>query len=532
MRFTPDKKQIKLFIIISIPILIITQYYLFKFGILRPMVRGVELKISKGDYVEDIDQFVMKLNEEVTLSSGDYIYIPTYAKKPNIWFNVLDKKEVIKIKEGNTLVALKEGTSSVAIMKNSRALRKVNIKVVDPKVQKLLVEPENDLVYVGDKSKINTVIDVDYNRFKEKEKATYESSDENIVKVSGNKLEAVGVGRATVTVKAQDKEEKLRYNIRARVAKIDIADTIEIGIGENKQLNPNIITSPKGLKPPKIEYQLLGRKLSVERSIALDERNGTIQGIRPGSEKVKITCDNKEKIVTVKVTDKISSDNKIKNLRYSHQIVGNKLQIFLEWDYLEGIFDYDVYLKNNSLGESNYKVVKNVKIKEDEIKINKKVSTTIEVDLVDGDLPDINIYVVGKSKDFTTGPSNIVSIKPQQNDIQNLSVKNLSVYVDKENNVARFTWDDIGIEGAQYSIFVKNNLSGNSGYELLEGNIGSNEYTMNLTGSSADLEFYVRANKDDKYSGKSNIVNIKFDSNEDNSGGEEENKPDEDTPIE
>ncbi|MPN22532.1 hypothetical protein SDC9_169915 [bioreactor metagenome] len=55
---------------------------------------------------------------------------------------------------------------------------------------------------------------------------------------------------------------------------------------------------------------------------------------------------------------------------------------------------------------------------------------------------------------------------------------------------------------------------------------------MNISDLSVDLEFYVRANKDDKYSGKSNIVNIKFDSNEDNSGGEEENKPDEDTPIE
>jgi len=88
MKIIDDKKYKKILILISIPILIILQYYFFKAGILRPMVRGVEINIVKGDYVTDIDQFVIKLNDEITLSSGDYISIPSYAKQPNIWFNV------------------------------------------------------------------------------------------------------------------------------------------------------------------------------------------------------------------------------------------------------------------------------------------------------------------------------------------------------------------------------------------------------------------------------------------------------------
>ena len=70
MIFVKNKKYRKIAIIISIPILLVAQYYLFKFGILRPMVKGVEIEIVDGEYVKDIDKYVAKLNETVTLSTG------------------------------------------------------------------------------------------------------------------------------------------------------------------------------------------------------------------------------------------------------------------------------------------------------------------------------------------------------------------------------------------------------------------------------------------------------------------------------
>ena len=51
MIFVKNKKYRKIAIIISIPILLVAQYYLFKFGILRPMVKGVEIEIVDGEYV-------------------------------------------------------------------------------------------------------------------------------------------------------------------------------------------------------------------------------------------------------------------------------------------------------------------------------------------------------------------------------------------------------------------------------------------------------------------------------------------------
>ena len=516
MKFTLDKKYTKLLIIIFIPMLIIMQYYLFKFGILRPMVRGIELKLSNGDYIEDIDQFVMKLNEEVTLSGGDYIYIPSYSKEPNIWFNVLDDNEVVKIEDGNKLVALKEGHSSIAIMKNSRTMRKASIKVVNPKVERLIAKADNDLNYVGDTAVINTVIEVDYDKFKEKEKATYESSNNEVVKVSGNKIEAVGVGHAIVIVRAQNKKEVFRYNISAKVSKIKIEKNIEIKEGEVKKLNPNIITNPKGLKHPKVQYELVSSNLPIQLALTLNEKNGTIEGIREGKEKIRITCGDKSTIVTVNVVKNSIIDDKIKNLQHSYEVVDNKLQITLIWDYMENIFDYEVYLKNNSLGDSKYKLAEKVKVKEDDIKESKKIKTVIEVDLVDGDIPDLNIYVLGKGKDDVTIQSNIITIKPQKQDIQNLTVKNLQYILNEENRTIRFIWDDIEVKGAQYSIYVKNNLLPDSGYGLFESNISANEYIMNLDEGDIDLQFYVKAYKDDKSSNESNVVNIKIKNNEDN----------------
>ena len=60
MIFVKNKKYRKIAIIISIPILLVAQYYLFKFGILRPMVKGVEIEIVDGEYVKDIDKYVVK----------------------------------------------------------------------------------------------------------------------------------------------------------------------------------------------------------------------------------------------------------------------------------------------------------------------------------------------------------------------------------------------------------------------------------------------------------------------------------------
>ncbi|MDO7206462.1 hypothetical protein Q5M85_22550 [Paraclostridium bifermentans] len=61
------------------------------------------------------------------------------------------------------------------IMKDSRAIRKATIRVVNPKVENLDVSI-NQLKYVGDTSPIDVNVDVDF-KFNDKEQYTYEISD-------------------------------------------------------------------------------------------------------------------------------------------------------------------------------------------------------------------------------------------------------------------------------------------------------------------------------------------------------------------
>ena len=184
MRIIDQVKNRKSIIILIISLLIVAQYYLFKFGILRPMIKGVEIKIINGYHIQDIDKYVIRLGEEVTLSSGEYIKIPQYAKDPEISFKVLDNNKVLKIIDNNenepntsTLIGLKKGYSSIAIVKNSRVLKKATVLVVDPQVESLDLNVDGNLVFVGDSAEIGSNVEVDYKRFKDAYKVTYESSN-------------------------------------------------------------------------------------------------------------------------------------------------------------------------------------------------------------------------------------------------------------------------------------------------------------------------------------------------------------------
>ena len=186
-----DKKIILL--CLFIPLLFVAQYYVFKVGVISPMIKGVNIKIIEGEYIQDIDKYVVKLGDDVVLSAGDYIKIPQYAKDPKIKFSILDNSKTIKLKdnyknEENTVIlkALKTGYTSVAVMKNSRVLQKVTILVVDPEVEDLNVCLDGDLKYVGDKAELSSSVQVDYKEFNNTYKVTYESSNENVLRIANN----------------------------------------------------------------------------------------------------------------------------------------------------------------------------------------------------------------------------------------------------------------------------------------------------------------------------------------------------------
>lgn len=413
-----DKDKKVIFIVVLLPLLFFVQYYLFKSGDIPPMIKGVNIKIIEGEYIQDIDKYVVKLGDNVVLSAGDYIKIPGYAKDPNIKFTILDNTKTIKLKNNNNkekntviLKALKTGYTSVAIMQNSRVLQKATIRVVDPSIEDLNVSVDGTLKYVGDEAEISSSVEVDYKEFNNSYNVTYESSNENVLQVINNKIKAVGVGKATIYAKSKDKVEARRYNIVAKLKGIEINNSFDIAVGEAIKLKPKIITAPKNLTPPRISYKFSQSKLPVERAVTFED-DGTIVGIRQGSEKITISCgegENKRiEVVTINVKEGTLENSMVRNLFSKYIIEDNKLKIALSWDILNGATNYDIYIKDDIKGDSGFELYKSIT----QESFLKNSNIMINIDL-DEDIEEIayEIYVVGRNEEGTSKPSNIESIK-------------------------------------------------------------------------------------------------------------------------
>lgn len=438
-----DKNKKIILIVVLLPLLLLLQYCLFKFGVIYPMIKGVNIKIIEGEYIQDIDKYVVKLGDSVVLSPGDYIKIPQYAKDPKIKFTILDNTKTIELKdnsskEENTVVlnAIKTGYTSVAIMKNSRVLQKVTIRVVDPSIEDLNLSVEGELKYVGDEAEINSSVEVDYKEFNNTYDVTYESSNENVLQVINNKIKAVGVGKATIYAKSKDRVEAIRYTIVARVKRIEIDNTFDIVVGEGINLDPKIITEPQNLTHPKVSYKFSQSKLPVERAITFEE-DGTIVGIRQGSEQITISCgegDNKKiEVVTINVKEGTLENSMVRNLFAKYTINDNKLKLILSWDILNGATNYDIYIKDDMNSEAGFELYKSVT----QEAFLKNSNIIINIDLNE-DVNEIayEVYVIGRNEEGTSKPSNIKSIKDtiikeeeeeekeeekEENDIENMN---------------------------------------------------------------------------------------------------------------
>lgn len=510
MNFWREKRKKIYFIILSVIIVIIGQYFLFKHGVISPLVKGVEFRISEGNYMQTIDEYIIKLGESIEVNSGNYIVIPPYASKPKISYKA-SNPDILSI-DKNTITGIKEGYSAIMVTKNGRAIKKATIRVVDPKVENLEVDiNQDDIRYVGDTTPINVSVDVDFD-FHEKEKYTYEISNEDVLKIEDNTLKAIGVGNSKLSVKSGDKVKEYNFNVQAKVSNIYVSDNINLHINETIKLDTRIETSPKNLEHPEIKYELLGFKLPVSRSITMPTENGTITGIREGSEKIKITCGNKSKIVTVNVLKEDVESKKVKNLEVISKIDGDKLVISLNWDYLEDIYEYEVYLKNNSLEEKDFSLFKSIKISKDDIKENNKINTTITIDLKEIQDPNVYIYVVGKSEGKYTQKSDIVNVKEtykSPENIEDYKVNNLKYTINEDNSIS-ISWDKLDKFDCTYSVYIRDNTKNEEGgFELYQYGISDTNINIPIEpNKDINMDVYVVANSSQGASQSSDVINI------------------------
>lgn len=402
-RFEKNKKL--MILIVLIPILLVGQYFMFSRGLISPIVKGVEIKIIGGNYIKDLDKYIIKLGDDVEISAGNYVKIPGYSKDPKLWFNVLDDKGIIEIKDSK-ITALKEGYTSVAVMKGKRVLKKAMLKVVNPDVENLDMDISNKLKYVGDSATITSSVDIsNYKKFKDTYKAKYKSSDNSILKVNGDKVEAVGVGTATISGKCEDKIVEIPLKIEAKVAKIEVPNEYIIEEGQNSKIVSKVTTSPKGLKAPKVEYKYFEKKKKTDRAAYVDD-SGNIKAVREGSEKIIVSCGEKEKIVKITVKKRSIKNNFIKNINYSYTVNDGKIYIDINWDSIDGIKDYDIYIKKSE--DEDYILSKKINASEEK---EGKLQTVLEYDISEKDKEIFRLYIVGHAEKESTKPSEKIIIE-------------------------------------------------------------------------------------------------------------------------
>lgn len=404
--FRENKRLIRLVVII--PLLLVGQYFMFSKGVISPIVKGVEIKIIGGNYIKDLDKYIIKLGDDVEISAGNYVKIPGYAKDPKLWFNALDDNGIIEIKD-NKITALKEGYTSVAVMKGNRLIKKAMLKVVNPDVESLDMDLSDELKYVGDKATISSSVAIsDYQKFKDTYKAKYLSSDESILKIDGDKVEAVGVGTATISGECGDKLVEIPLKIEAKVSKLEVVNEFILEEGQTTNINPKVTTSPKGLKPPKVEYRYADRKKKSDRATKVSS-SGKISAIREGSEKIVVSCGEKERIIKVTVKKRSVKNSTIKNINYSYEVGEENIKLDVSWDSLDGIKSYDIYVKDYD--DEEYNIIQSVSQSEEK---EGKINTTLEIGLSEiGENQDksLEIYIVGVGEKESTKPSDKIIIK-------------------------------------------------------------------------------------------------------------------------
>lgn len=398
-----NKNKKLILLIIIVPFLLVGQYFMFSKGVISPLVKGVEIKIIGGNYIKELDKYVIKLGDDVEISAGNYVKIPRYAKNPKLYFKALDDTGIIKI-NGNKITALKEGYTSVAVMKGNRVIKKAMLKVVDPDVESLDIDLSDELKYVGDKASITSSVDIsDYDKFKSTYETKYKSNNESVLKIKGNDVEAIGVGTATISGQCGDKTVEIHLKIEAKVAKLDVPNEYTLEEGQLIKINPKIITNPKGLKYPEVEYRYLEKKKKDERA-AYISKSGEISAVREGSEKIKVSCGEKEQIVKITVKKRSIKNSSIKNINYFYSVKDGKINIEISWDSLEGIKSYDIYVKNSN--DDAYEILKSVPQSEER---EGKLMTNLEFEI--GENKIFDIYIVGNGESESTKPSEKISVE-------------------------------------------------------------------------------------------------------------------------
>lgn len=432
--------------ILVIIILILTQFMLFKNGILPSHVKSYDINVSNGRYIKEYDDsIVIPLGETIDIDL-QYKLIPFYGELGDISYTVEDET-IISVDGNKKVTGLKTGETNLNVLRNGEIEHTIAFSVVEPKVDSIELSYDSKLSYVGDYANVIPRVFREYN-FNEENKIIYKSSNESVLTINENgEIKAVGVGVADISVTCDNITVEDEIIINPFVEDIIVDPKIEIEVGDTYKFDLSIKTMPENANHPQVTYELgssssdnssyyYSTTLSSDDILELNN-DGSIKAISEGTQEVIIKCGNYTENTTVVVNKKSIQNSKVENLKGTSSINENYLKVELSWDHLniEDNHSYNIYAKYD---DSDFSLVRNVdcNINDYNSKDSKKISETVSFDISDenGSI-NIPIYVEAiNSMGEKSKKSNIVNISANYNNPNNNSNSNPNNNSDSSNS--------------------------------------------------------------------------------------------------
>ena len=122
--------------ILAIIILILTQFMLFKYGILPSHVNYYDINVSNGRYIKDyVNSIVIPLDETIDIDL-QYKMTPFYGKLGDISYTVEDET-IISVDGNNKVTGLKIGETNLNVLINGKIEHTVAFSIVEPTVDSI-----------------------------------------------------------------------------------------------------------------------------------------------------------------------------------------------------------------------------------------------------------------------------------------------------------------------------------------------------------------------------------------------------------
>lgn len=195
------KERIKIMSTIILSISLIYVVTMFTTGKWKGKINNASIEVSSNIIgLSDNEGYQVKLN-----------MTPFFAKEPMNEV-VSEDSSIAKIEDGK-IQGISEGKTNLILYVDGKEVKKVPITVSQIGVKDFKIHYDGELNLVGDSISPNIEI-IYFNDIKKGEvNTTFSSSNEDVVRVNKNKLVAIGEGKTTVTVKVNDLEKKLIFNI-------------------------------------------------------------------------------------------------------------------------------------------------------------------------------------------------------------------------------------------------------------------------------------------------------------------------------